>query len=89
VVGALQFLAIAAGSVAGYSFFKGCGVLQIVLGLVVVAIGVLGFSIVSALKERRTFTLSGPEQPVHAFRASTHLPKESSISFRCHATSVP
>jgi hypothetical protein len=47
---ALQFLAIAAGSVAGYSHFKGCGVLQIVLGLVVVAIGVLGFFVVSALE---------------------------------------
>ena len=46
----LQLLAIAAGSVVGYFYFKQCGVLQIVLGSVVVIIGVLGFFVVRALE---------------------------------------
>ena len=47
---ALQLLASAAGSVVGYYSFKQCGVLQILLGFVVVAIGVLGFGVVLALE---------------------------------------
>lgn len=46
----LQLLTIAAGSVVGYFNSKGCGGLQIVLGSVVVAIGVLGFFVVRALE---------------------------------------
>jgi hypothetical protein len=47
----LQLLATAAGSVVGYFYFKQCGVLQIALGSVVVAIGVLGFFVVRALEQ--------------------------------------
>ena len=46
----LQLLTVAAGSVAGYFYFKGCGGLQLVLAAVVVAIGALGFLVVRALE---------------------------------------
>jgi len=47
----LQLLTVAAGSVAGYFYFKGCGGLQVVLGSVVLSIGVLGFFVVRALEK--------------------------------------
>jgi hypothetical protein len=46
----LQLLAIAGGSVVGYFNSKGSSGLQIVLGSVVVAIGVLGYFVVRALE---------------------------------------
>lgn len=46
----LQLLTVAAGSVAGYFYFKGCSGLQVVLASVVISIGSLGFLVVRALE---------------------------------------
>lgn len=46
----LQLLTVAAGSVAGYFYFKECGGLQVALATVVAAIGALGFFVVRALE---------------------------------------
>ena len=46
----LQLLTVAAGSVAGYFYLRGCAGLQALLALVVFAIGVLGFLVVRALE---------------------------------------
>jgi hypothetical protein len=45
----LQLLTVAAGSIAGYFYFRGCGGLQAVLGSVIIAIGALGFFVARAL----------------------------------------
>lgn len=46
----LQLLTVAAGSVAGFFYFKGCGGFQLLLAAVVISIGVLGFLVVRALE---------------------------------------
>src|SRR5262245_18912863 len=46
----LQLLTVAAGSAAGYFYFKNCGGLQLLLAMVVAAIGMLGFFVVRALE---------------------------------------
>jgi len=47
----LQLLTVAAGSVAGFFYFRGCGGFQLLLSLVVVSIGILGFFVVRALEK--------------------------------------
>ena len=46
----LQLLTVAAGSVAGFFYFRGCGGFQLLLAAVVVSIGALGFLVVRALE---------------------------------------
>jgi hypothetical protein len=47
----LQLLTVAAGSVASFFYFRGCGGFQLLLSAVVVSIGVLGFLVVRALEK--------------------------------------
>jgi hypothetical protein len=70
----LQLLTVAAGSVAGFFYFRGCGGFQLLLAAVVISIGVLGFMVVRALENAAN---------VHIRRARTvrtHLPSIEAIA---------